>query len=411
MAAGRIEQQGVPVVVVGESLNSLGIVRSLAGHGIEIHVAATTRWCPAALSRHARVATVPALEGRPLVDGLLALARRLGRRAVLMLCGDRQVDAVNDHRDELAALYRFTLPPAAVLRTLANKATFQRFALQHGLDVPRTAVLHAGEPVAAALRELTLPLVLKPADKGRVLAGHTERAARVDTRAEAEAVAARMLAGSGCVVAQEWIAGDDTDIYFALFACDADSRVLGMFCGRKLVCDPPGVGSTGICVDAGVQSAPLAREALRFIRASGYRGIGSMEYKRDRRSGRFVIVEPTVGRSDWQEEIATLCGVNLPLQAWRAECGLPPEPPRPMAAPQAWSASLFHPCPALPEGTRLRDGWLRLDDPLPGLHHYLVGELGRRVLRRLGRLLHGARAPARVAAVGVENVAAQKVRP
>jgi len=411
MAAGRIEQQGVPVVVVGESLNSLGIVRSLAGHGIEIHVAATTRWCPAALSRHARVATVPALEGRPLVDGLLALARRLGRRAVLMLCGDRQVDAVNDHRDELAALYRFTLPPAAVLRTLANKATFQRFALQHGLDVPRTAVLHAGEPVAAALRELTLPLVLKPADKGRVLAGHTERAARVDTRAEAEAVAARMLAGSGCVVAQEWIAGDDTDIYFALFACDADSRVLGMFCGRKLVCDPPGVGSTGICVDAGVQSAPLAREALRFIRASGYRGIGSMEYKRDRRSGRFVIVEPTVGRSDWQEEIATLCGVNLPLQAWRAECGLPPEPPRPMAEPQAWSASLFHPRPALPEGTRLRDGWLRLDDPLPGLHHYLVGELGRRVLRRLGRLLHGARAPARVAAVGVENVAAQKVRP
>ena len=409
MAAGRTEQQRVPVVVVGESLNSLGVVRSLAGRGIEVYVAATMRWCPAGLSRHARVAIVPALEGRPLVDGLVALARRLGRRAVLMLCGDRQVDAVNDHRDELAALYRFTLPPAGILRTLANKATFQRFALQHDLAVPRTAILHAGEPVAAALRALTPPLVLKPADKVLVLTGHMERAVRVDTRAEAESMAARMLAGSGCVVAQEWIAGDDTDIYFALFACDADSRVLGMFCGRKLVCDPPGVGSTGICVDAGVQSAPLAREALRFIRASGYRGIGSMEYKRDRRSGRFVIVEPTVGRSDWQEEIATLCGVNLPLQAWLAECGLPPEPPRPIATRQAWSASLFHPRPALAEGTRVRDGWLRLDDPLPGLHHYLVGELGRRVLRRLGRLLHGAPAPARVAAV--ENVAAQKARP
>ena len=409
MAAGRTEQQRVPVVVVGESLNSLGVVRSLAGRGIEVHVAATTRWCPAGLSRHARVAIVPALEGRPLVDGLVALARRLGRRAVLMLCGDRQVDAVDDHRDELAALYQFTLPPAGILRTLANKATFQRFALQHDLAVPRTAILHAGEPVAAALRALTLPLVLKPADKVLVLTGHMERAVRVDTRAEAESMAARMLAGSGCVVAQEWIAGDDTDIYFALFVCDADSRVLGMFCGRKLVCDPPGVGSTGICVDAGEQSATLAREALRFIQATGYRGIGSVEYKRDRRSGRFVIVEPTVGRSDWQEEIATLCGVNLPLQAWLAECGLPPEPLRPIATRQAWSASLFHPRPALAEGTRVRDGWLRLDDPLPGLHHYLVGELGRRVLRRLGRLLHGAPAPARVAAV--ENVAAQKARP
>jgi len=203
MAAGRTEQQRVPVVVVGESLNSLGVVRSLAGRGIEVHVAATTRWCPAGLSRHARVAIVPALEGRPLVDGLVALARRLGRRAVLMLCGDRQVDAVDDHRDELAALYQFTLPPAGILRTLANKATFQRFALQHDLAVPRTAILHAGEPVAAALRALTLPLVLKPADKVLVLTGHMERAVRVDTRAEAESMAARMLAGSGCVVAQE----------------------------------------------------------------------------------------------------------------------------------------------------------------------------------------------------------------
>jgi len=411
MAAGRTEQQRVPVVVVGESLNSLGIVRSLAGRGIEVHVAVATRWCPAALSRHAQVAILPALDGPPLVDGLKALARRLGRRAVLMLCGDRQVDAVNDHRDELAALYQFTLPPAGMLRTLANKATFQQFALAHGLDVPRTAVIQSGQPVAAALRDLVLPLVLKPADKALVLTGHAERAVRVETRAEAEAVAVRMLAGSGCVVAQEWIVGDDSDIYFALFVCDADSHLAGMFCGRKLVCDPPGVGSTGICVDAGEHSATLGREALRFIQASGYQGIGSVEYKRDRRTGRFVIVEPTVGRSDWQEEIATLCGVNLPLQAWLAECGLPPEPPLPIAAPQAWSASLFHPRPPLPEGARLRDGWLRLDDPLPGLYHYLVEELGRRVLRRLGRLLRGAPAPVRAAQVEVEPVVAQKARP
>lgn len=412
MAAGRRQQHRVPVVVVGESLNSLGIVRSLAGRGIEIHVVATTRWCAAALSRHARVATVPALDGRPLVDGLKALARRLGRRAVLMLCGDRQVEAVNDHRDELAALFQFTLPPAGMLRVLANKATFQQFALQHGLDVPRTAVIRAGEPVAPALRDLTLPLVLKPADKALVLSGHAERAVRAETRAEAEAVAARMLAGSGCVVAQEWIVGDDSDIYFALFVCDADSRVAGMFCGRKLVCDPPGVGSTGVCVDAGEHSGALAREALRFIQASGYQGIGSVEYKRDRRSGRFVIVEPTVGRSDWQEEIATLCGINLPLQAWLAECGLPPEPPRPIGVPQAWSASLFHPRPALPEGARLHDGWLRLDDPLPGLHHYLVDALGRRVLRRLGRLLRGVPVAARAAGVDaeVEAVVARKAR-
>ena len=405
MAAGRTHQQQSPVVVVGESLNSLGILRSLGGRGIDLHVVVTTRWCGPALSRHARVEVLPALDGRALVDGLKALAARLGRRAVLMLCGDRQVDAVNDHRDELASLFQFTLLPSELLRTLANKATFQQFALLHGLDVPRTAVIQAGESPAAAMRELTLPLVLKPADKVQVLNGHAERAVRVETRAEADTVAARMLAGTGCVVAQEWIVGDDSDIYFALFVCDAQSRVTGMFCGRKLVCDPPGVGSTGICVDAGEHSAAVGREAIRFIQASGYRGIGSVEYKRDRRTGRFVIVEPTVGRSDWQEEIATQCGVNLPLQAWLAECGLPPEPPQPITAPQAWSASLFYPRPSLPEGTHLRDGWLRWSDPLPGLFHYVVQELGRRSLRRLGRLLQRSSPPV------VEAVVAHKARP
>jgi predicted ATP-grasp superfamily ATP-dependent carboligase len=406
MAAGRIHHR-IPVVVVGESLNSLGILRSLAGLGLELHVVTTTRWCGPALSRHARATILPSLDGRDLVDGLKALAQRLGRRAVLMLCGDRQVDVVNEHRDELALLFQFTLPPPDMLRRLANKATFQQFALEHGLDVPRTAVIGAGESVAAALRELTPPLVLKPADKVQVLNGHAERAVRVESRAEAEAVAARMLAGSGCVVAQEWIVGHDSDIYFALFVCDRQSRVVGMFCGRKLVCDPPEVGSTGICVDAGEHSAAVAREAVRFVQASGYQGIGSVEYKRDRRSGRFVIVEPTVGRSDWQEEIATHCGVNLPLQAYLAECGLPPQPPRPMGAPQAWSASLFYPRPRalLPAGVRIRDGYLRWSDPLPGLHHYLVEELGRRSLRKLGRLLHGAPSPV------VEAPVVHKARP
>ena len=387
---------GLPTVVVGEGLNCLGILRSLAGRGIEIHAVTTTRWCGPALSRLARFEPVPDLDGRALVDGLVALARRLGRPAVLMLGGDRQVDVVNDHRDELEGHYLFTLPPADQLRTLANKASFQRFAQDNDLPVPRTAVVRRHDELSAALRELALPLVLKPADKLQVLSGHAERAVRVDTLAEAEAAGMRMLSGCGCVVVQEWIAGGDADIYFALVVCDRDSRVRAMFCGRKLVCDPPDVGSTGICVEAGEHAVAVAQEAERFIRAAGYQGIGSVEFKRDRGTGRFVIVEPTVGRTDWQEEIATQCGVNLPLHAYLAECGLPPVASTAVDVPQAWSASLFYRRPAetLPAGARVRDGYLRLSDPLPGLHHYLVEEFARRSMRRIARMWHGAAASA-----------------
>jgi hypothetical protein len=47
MLAGRNHRR-VPVVV-GESLNCLGVLRSLAGQGTEMDAVATTRWCGPAL--------------------------------------------------------------------------------------------------------------------------------------------------------------------------------------------------------------------------------------------------------------------------------------------------------------------------------------------------------------------------
>jgi predicted ATP-grasp superfamily ATP-dependent carboligase len=395
----------VPVVIVGEHLNALGTIRSLGGAGIPIYAVVGTRWCAAGLSRFAHVVRLPDLRGRVLVDGLKALALRLQARPVLILGGDQEVEVVNDARAELEPLYRFTLPPPELVRTLANKASFQRFAERRGLPVPRTRIVNAQDG-AHGLPDLDLPWVIKPANKLLVLDGAAERAVRVDNPTQAAAALSRLVGAAGSVVVQEWIDGEDSDIYFALFVCDRASRIVAMFCGRKLVCSPPEVGSTGICTDAGEAGPEVARLARQFIDATGYRGIGSVEFKRDRRSGRFLIVEPTIGRTNWQQEVATLCGINLPLQAYLSECEQPAARETP-AAPGtwAWSASLFHrrPRQTLADGVPIRDGYLQLRDPVPGLYHYLIEELARRAWRRMMRGLRGggqARATTRKDHVG-----------
>jgi predicted ATP-grasp superfamily ATP-dependent carboligase len=416
MRTGHLEHKS-SVVVVGEGLNCLGVIRSLAGAGVPVVAVTTTRRCVVGCSRFAQVEPLPALEGRALVDGLVSLGRRLGGRPVLMLGGDRQVAAVNEARAELEPLFRIALPPPERVRALADKALFQAFAEANGLPVPRTVVVNGSDGLAR-LDELVPPLVLKPADKAQVLSGHVDRALRVETLAEARTAAARMSRAAGSVVAQEWIEGDDSDIYFALFACGRDGRIAGMFCGRKLVCEPPGVGNTAMCAPAGAAAAEIGALAARFVSVSEYRGIGGIEFKRDRRTGRFLIVEPTVGRTDWQAEIATLNGVNLPLLAVLDELGEPPRPapsaeaaagptptPAPAStsaatashatiavravAPQAWRSSVTYrrPRATLADDVRMVDGWFRLGDPLPGVYHYLVDAFARRAVRRLGRLL------------------------
>jgi D-aspartate ligase len=233
-------------------------------------------------------------------------------------------------------------------------------------------------------------VVLKPADKALVLAELVERATRADTLEEARVVARRMRGAASSVVVQEWIDGNDDDIYFTFFVCDAQARTVALFTGRKIVCDPPLVGSTALCVAAPEEHEELAAQTRAFVAHSQYQGIGGLEFKRDRRTRQFVVVEPTVGRTDWQEEIATLCGVNIPLIAYRTVLGKPVGSVGTVDPAIAWRSSIkYRPrLGVLLPGTRIVDGYFRRADPLPALYHYLGTSL-------LVRLAHHARRLAR----------------
>jgi predicted ATP-grasp superfamily ATP-dependent carboligase len=254
---------------------------------------------------------------------------------------------------------------------LADKTAFQRFAEKEGLPVPRSVILRDRGEVSL-LDGLTPPLVIKPANKALLLNSGIERAVRADTLEQAREVAERLVERAQGLIAQEWIDGPDTEIYFTFFVCDAQSRVTAYFQGRKVVCEPPRVGNTALCIEAHDPTGELERLTRRYLTLAGYAGIGGLEFKREQRSGRFIIVEPTVGRTDWQEEIATLCGVNIPLAAYWTALGQPIEPVARSAAPVAWRSSRAHRPPPgeLPDGTRLIDGYFRPTDPGPGLYYY-----------------------------------------
>src|SRR5207302_11116288 len=124
------------------------------------------------------------------------------------------------------------------------------------------------------------------------------------------------------VTVQQWIEGEDSEVFFCLQYRNLAGAVAS-FAGRKLCQWPPFVGGTASCVPAPErESAELKRLTDSFFFAVGFIGMGSMEYKRDRRDGLFYMVEPTVGRTDYQEEIATLNGVNIPFAAFQTELGM-----------------------------------------------------------------------------------------
>jgi len=381
-------QSNVPAVVVGGTLNNLGVVRSLSRAGMPIYLLETTRMCAAGWSRHCQFVPIPSLEGSSLIDSLVALRSQLPERPVLFLGADQSVNAVSAELDRIEPLYRISLPPPEIVRALAEKVLFHELAERNGFAVPRGVGI-ASTADLTLLRHLAPPIVIKPSDKVLVLNGTVERAVRVNTLGEASTVCAQMLERAPMVIAQEWIHGPDTAIFFTLFSCDRNGKVVGQFCGRKVVCSPPAVGNTAVCIAAPEVADELSIQTIDFISRVGYLGLGSLEFKRDSRTGRFMIIEPTVGRTDWQEEIATLCGTNLPLITYDAELDRPSAKELPVSRPIAWRSSLEHRVPSgtLPRGTRTVDGYLRWSDPLPAFYYYGVDRLAARLVRRARRLL------------------------
>jgi len=375
-------EKKVAAVIVGSELNGLGVVRSVAHEQVPI-VAVDTLGTRAALwSRYARRRLVRSFTGRAFVEDMVRLGKEFDRPPVLLLTAEDAVHAVSENRGELSKWFRFRLPMDENVKLMSSKAGFHDFSLQHGFPVPRTAILESPADLPL-LDQLRFPCVLKPDDKRQVLSGQKERAIRVGSLEAARVQADLMLSTPGGIVAQEWIEGPESNIHFTLFYRGVGGHVAGIFTGRKLLCYPRDVGSTAVCVAAPEARDVLEPMTLAFAECAGLEGMGSMEYKWDDNHKRFVMVEPTVGRTDWQEEIATLCGVNIPRAAYRHELGLPAVADKGRGTPAAWRATFIdRPPPHLmADRAQLVDGYFRWDDPLPALRFYCMGNPLRRITR------------------------------
>ncbi len=368
-------------VVVGGNLNALGVTRALARANIPVILISRRPDDIAAWSRHCVVETVGSYEGEPLIAGLYRARARAGHDPFLMLTDEDAVRTVSENRTALLNDFRFDLPDQTATRALERKIDIDAFARREGFAVPY-AVAISREADMAGLDRIEGPIIVKPSDKTPVRGLPMERTMLTRSRADAIARCRELVAAGAGALAQEWIDGDDSSLYFCLFYADARGEPFVIFTGRKLVAYPPRVGSTAVCAPA--QGARLALEpiARRFARLAGMVGPGGVEFKWDARRKLFVIIEPTVGRTDWQAEVATLAGVNIPLEGYRHATGEETPRARRMERQVAWRSSRAHRVAGLPRGAAIHDGYWRANDPWPAYAYY-IHERAKRLSRRL----------------------------
>jgi D-aspartate ligase len=377
-----------PAVVVGGGLNALGIVRSLGTVGIPVIVVDTDRKSPAMRSRYGRQLICPALEGEALVACLLGLAKDLGAPLTLFVTEEKTVVAVSTNRAVLAPHFHLRLPEHERLLQLMHKQGFQELAEAVGAPVPRTVRVQSPADLAQ-LDTLTFPCVFKPAHKDYGYGARFKKAYKVASAAEVAELYEEIFPVLADMVVQEWIEGTDSEVYFCLQYVGGDGKPVSSFTGRKIRAWPPRIGGTASCTAAWEVADELSEMTARFFAQVGFTGMGSMEYKRDARDGRFYMVEPTVARTDFQEEVASLNGVNIPQAAYRYETGLPQVAPKRRDAPQIWREPMSDrwsfqegggAVDQRSRGHTVRDAYWRWHDPRPWLD-LMLSRLGAKLGR------------------------------
>jgi len=381
------ERKRVPAVVIGgtDNCGGLGVVRSLGRAGIPVIAVDSEAFAPALHSRYASKFIVSALSGPTLVRELLDLQRTLDERPVLFLTSDDAALAVSEFRADLERYFRFRLPSHSCLTALMDKNGFEELAKQLKFPVPRSARIRTLDDLAS-LGELTAPLIVKPSVKTEPYLAHQfERGYRVSSTTDAALICRRLLPILPDLIVQEWIDGPDDELYFCLQYRGGNGAT--SFTGRKLSIWPPEVGTTASCMAAPEHHAELAGLTNAFFEATAFTGLGSMEFKRNPRTGRFFMIEPTVGRVDWQEEVATLNGVNIPLAAYLDQL-CEDVPPQTQGQRVVWQDGARH-WKALragrasrpPAGARIVDAYWRANDPPPAIFHAFT-TFGRNLRRQ-----------------------------
>jgi len=247
-----------------------------------------------------------------LVEYLLEKHGLFKKKPVLFPVRDATVLALADRLSDIHDHFCLAMPEAATVKNTLCKTTFSKMAEEMGLPIPKSLSVENSDDISQISGELRFPIIIKPEYRNdsyiKNVSGKAFIAQNLDELLRYYSCFSRHQAKA---ILQEYIPGKDTDLYFCFQYYKTNGNLAASLCGRKIRQYPPSSGSTSSCE---VVSCPKVEEiTTSFFKNIKYVGPCSMEFKRDLRTGKFYLIEPTIGRADWNNAFAEGNGIPIPF--------------------------------------------------------------------------------------------------
>jgi D-aspartate ligase len=316
----------IGALIVGGAHGSLGLARGLGRRGIPVCFVSNDH----RIAKYSRYVDRdydwpgPTDESAPAFLLDLASRHRLDGWA-LIAGGDAELQLISQHHAELSCVYRVTVPPWEIARWAHDKRlTYQRAAAL-GIDYPRS--YHPRDLQDVAQLDCRFPVVLKPAVRVQRNAFTRAKAWRCDGRASlmARYERAAALVGSQDIVLQELIPGGGSAQFSYAGVWNRGSPVASLV-ARRTRQYPVEFGYTSTFVET-IEQSEVEDAACRFLRSLDYSGLVEVEFKYDRRDGRYKLLDVNARAWTWCA-LGPIAGVDFAHVLWQIARGEAVEPSR-----------------------------------------------------------------------------------
>lgn len=287
--------------------HSLGMIRSLARQGHEVHGLASP-WEKQPLARFSRYChKVHRLNQEHEEAFLSELIKLLGSHTfdVLIPVGFPVTHYVAKHAKEISPHVQFVVPDPESEEIANDKYEVQRLAKSAGVPSPETILVRSLEDITAAAEKLGFPLIIKgrrESGKGIVATAYTLDEA---LRHFKNLVTTFSLSQEDYPVIQEFVPGWGCG-FFAIYNNGECKRT---FMHRRIREYPPTGGAS--CCAKSFYDPRLSNYGKRILGALRWHGVAMVEFRYDERADDYRLIE--VNAKFWGSlELALASGADFP---------------------------------------------------------------------------------------------------
>lgn len=379
--------------VLNVATSGLAAMRSLGRAGVLVigidpdttHTGFASRYGNSLVSPH------PVEEPELLAEFLLDQASSLDQAPILSPSSDATVLFVSRFRAQLSERFRFIIPPANVLEAVVDKRSFYDLCARHDVNTTATFYPESMDDVRALRHELPYPAFIKPR-YSHLWQKHFpgSKGLKVFDADQLVEHYERIFHTGLDVMVQSIIQGPASNVRTVYMYIDQQDQLLGHLTTRKIRQFPVEFGRGSLAET--FHDADFANLGLHFFRSIGYKGFGTIEFKRDDRDGAWKATDLNA-RWVGPLQLPITAGVDFPLLHYRDLAGQHPSPQTEYKNGVRWLNSANDLASSwwnIRHDTLSVGDWLRsyrgvrahatlsLDDPKPFLKEY---DYGRKLLR------------------------------